>query len=198
MTFDMHAERQTELYNSIWAQDPNYGTKLVDVQDTVDHRILPHLKRHYVSWRWVRLVDFGAGDGRFLNALEAAKDCAIDCFGVDVYQPASLHAWFKQPMWEPLGQTFDYAISTDALEHLPPSKVRETLRNIALSAPHGFLRISLTEDRYGTERGLHLHETVWPADMWLTELTVIAGIKVTSYRVYLDDKGAERALEVYF
>lgn len=101
-------------------------------------------------------------------------------------------------MWlaEPVG--FDYVISTDALEHLPPSKVSRSLENIAKSAPHGFLRISLTEDRYGTERGLHLHESVFPVATWLT-LCRAAGIKITSYKVYLTGElSSPQALEIWF
>lgn len=199
MAIESHAVRQKALYEEIWSKDQSYGTAAKDVEDTVEHRILPHLRRLYIGWRALRVVDFGAGDGRFLRALEPRWPASIWGAGVDVYEPVEHKgfAWFKQPMWEPLNQTFDYAISTDALEHLPPGMIFATLRNIAASAPHGFLRISLTEDHYGTERGLHLHETVWPGHIWLLHLAG-AGIKTTSYRVYLDDNGADRALEVWF
>lgn len=186
-----HEQRQTELYQGIWASDHNYGTKLTDVYDTVEHRIRPHLNRLYYTGMPCHVIDFGAGDGRFLDHLVHKGT------GVDVYKPAhTTHYWHQQPMWEPIHQAYEYAISTDALEHLPPEKVAATLENIARCAPHGFLRISLTEDRYGTERGLHLHESVFSSDVWATML-LRAGIEATSYRIYLD-KGDERALEVYF
>lgn len=191
------AARQAELYNGIWQKDANYGTKMADVMDTVYHRIIPHMLR--VDNRLgQRVADFGAGDGRFLRELQAEGLCGTG-IAVDVYKPK--HApndvqWHQVPMWEANVQA-DYVISTDALEHLPPDRVDETLDAIAKTAPHGFLRVSLTEDRYGTERGLHLHESVFPSIEWLIRLKN-AGVVVTSYRVYLGDNAKELALEVWF
>lgn len=195
------AKRQIELYQGIWSEDRSYGTAAKDVRDTVCHRIMPHIERIQMeTHRPIRsVIDFGAGDGRFLKSLQSYK-VFYRLAGVDVYQPPDLGTywdWYQKPMWEPIAARFDYAISTDALEHLPPSKVHATLENIACCAPHGFLRISLIEDRYGTERGLHLHESVYPAAWWLQHCG-LNGIKVTSYRVYLADDGTERALEVWF
>lgn len=191
-------KRQEELYRGIWASDPNYGTAYSDVQDTVEHRILPHIRRLGICLNRSRIVDFGAGDGRFLEVLgNFGMDRGT---GIDLHTPNDLPHWVDwatAPMWlaEPNG--FDYVISTDALEHLPPSKVTASLERIAKAAPHGFLRISLTEDRYGTERGLHLHESVFPVDTWLG-LCKFVGIKITSYKVYRGDAGDDRALEVWF
>lgn len=193
-----HKERQTELYQSIWAADKSYGTALCDVKDTVEHRILPHIRRVYGGSNFT-LVDFGAGDGRFLAELGKTLGAYALMAGVDLYRPdvAPWGAyWYQQPMWEPTKRRYDYAISTDALEHLPPDMIEATVRNIAATAPHGFLRISLIEDRYGTERGLHLHESVFPSHVWCRFLGD-AGIEITSARVYFN-KGDEQAIEVYF
>ena len=191
-------KRQEELYRGIWAADPDYGTRWADVIDTVEHRILPHARRLSEYKDAPDVVDFGAGDGRFL--LELGRHGFKRALGVDLHTPDSRPNWvdwMQAPMWlaEPTG--FDYVISTDALEHLPPSKVSRSLENIAEAAPHGFLRISLVEDRYGTERGLHLHESVFPSIEWLF-YCAHAGIKVTSYKVYFGDDRKERALEVWF
>lgn len=196
---DDDAKRQTELYQRIWAADDNYGTRFIDVYDTITHRVKPHIERlareHHLPC--TRIIDFGAGDGRMLAMLENGLHPRPTRYvGLDVYKPDTYIDWLQQVMWEPIAEKFDYAISTDALEHLPPSKVPATLENIARCAPHGFLRISLIEDRYGTERGLHLHESVFPSVVWRYHIEK-AGMKITSYKVYLDDNG-ERALEVWF
>lgn len=192
--------RQEELYRGIWASDPDYGTAYSDVEDTVEHRIVPHLRRLGIDAHQSKIIDFGAGDGRFLKMLGNVLGESNRGTGVDLHIPEELPSWIDwvcAPMWlvQPTG--FDYVISTDALEHLPPSKVPQSLRNIGQSAPHGFLRISLIEDRYGTERGLHLHESVFPSMEWLF-LCAQAGIQVTSYRIYLGDDRKERALEIWF
>lgn len=190
--------RQEELYRGIWASDPSYGTAWKDVLDTVEHRILPHARRLRSFKERPDIVDFGAGDGRFL--MELGRHGFKRALGVDLHKPDTLPPWMDwitAPMWlaEPKG--YDYVISTDALEHLPPGKVFASLERIAQSAPHGFLRISLAEDRYGTERGLHLHESVFPAWQWL-KWCKSSGMKVASSRVYFDDEEKERALEIWF
>jgi hypothetical protein len=194
------AARQTELYKGIWAQDQDYGTAQRDVWDTVLNRIAPHMRRVLPSLARARVIDFGAGDARFLKCMWS--NCLLGYgVGVDVYEPEykpEWLSWIKEPMWLTHGPCVDYAISTDALEHLPPARVNDTLQAIANSAPHGFLRISLKEDRYGAARGLHLHESVFSSDEWLRRLRV-AGIWPTSYRVYIASAGGfEEALEVWF
>jgi hypothetical protein len=198
------AERQAELYTGIWEDDPSYGTKMTDVVATIYQRVVPHMLRLFNSDRFylkpgIHVADFGAGDARFLRELESARFCYRGT-AVDVYKPKNPPEWIdwrQVPMWEAGGIRADYAISTDALEHLPPDRVQESLDVIRHSAPHGFLRISLKEDRYGTERGLHLHESVFTSQEWLVRLCR-AGIVVTSYRVYLDDPATEAALEVWY
>ncbi len=196
------ATRQEILYSKIWAADPEYGTRHADVVDTVKHRIIPHMLR-VVPAVWKRnttVADFGAGDGRFLQELH--NECVLGwAVGIDLYEPTDKPhwmSWCRAPMWEAKDVFADYAISTDALEHLPPEYVDRSLACIAAAAPHGFLRISLKEDRYGTERGLHLHESVFSSREWVARLND-AGIFPTSVRVYYDQPGAvEAALEVWY
>jgi methyltransferase family protein len=193
------ATRQAVLYGNIWKEDPTYGTAARDVYDTVVNRIAPHMARLGIVRPRAHVIDFGAGDGRFLQAMwensYLGRGTGIDVYRPD-YQPAWMD-WRAQPMWEPAISEGDYAISTDALEHLPPDRVNEALDSIHNAAPHGFLRISLKEDKYGMERGLHLHESVFSSGEWMGRLGS-AGIWPTSYKVYLDNPVTEAALEVWF
>lgn len=186
-----HAARQSALYTGIWESDPHYGTRLSDVMDTVAHRIGPHLARTY--GRPVdRVIDFGAGDGRFLFTLYRDGLTRAGT-GVDLHQPSTLPSWcqwVQSPLWQPVNACAEYAISTDTLEHMPPDMVPAVIANILASAPHGFLRISTRQDIYGTERGLHLHETVEPPEWWLGQLD---GVALHSWRVY-----PGHALEVWY
>lgn len=178
-----HAQRQSDLYRGIWLADPDYGTRHADVEDTVDHRIVPHMHRVLMPAE-VRVVDFGAGDGRFLRALHRARWCDYG-MGVDLHEPERepWMDWRVCPLWDAEVSGFDYAISTDALEHMPTDMVPAVMDRIARSAPHGFLRISTRQDIYGTERGLHLHETVREPDWWLDRCRE-AMIEPSSWRIY--------------
>src|SRR5690606_3276648 len=141
------------------------------------------------------VVDFGAGDGRFLAAIWGSP--RLDgprLVGVDVYRPQTFGremTWVQKVLWE-ADVSGDYVISTDTLEHMPPSKVDAVLAKIAQCAPHGFLRIATKQDIYGTERGLHLHETVQGPDWWLERIRA-AGITPSSWRIYPGS-----AVEVWF
>jgi hypothetical protein len=193
VTAEEHAARQAALYQDIWAADPSYGTREADVKDTVIHRILPHMRR--LPEMPVTVVDFGAGDGRFLEELDWQRPIPRQHgIGVDVSEPehASWIEWHQQVLWQPLDVKADYAISTDTLEHIPTEMVPTTLKNIAVTAPHGFLRISTKQDIYGTERGLHLHETVEPPEWWLEQVRA-AGITPSSWRIY-----PGHAVEIWF
>lgn len=186
-----HAQRHAALYGGIWDADPSYGTRASDVQDTVDHRIGPHIARTLGGFARL-VVDFGAGDGRFL-AMLCARGLATRGLGVDLYRPQTLPAgvaWRQQALWEPVDASAEYAISTDTLEHMPPDMVPAVIANIHAAAPHGFLRISTRQDIYGTERGLHLHETVEPPEWWLARLSAF---DLHSWRVY-----PGHAIEVWY
>lgn len=179
-----HAERQETLYQSIWKQDPGYGTRQADVGDTVLHRIIPHMRRALGEDK-PKVVDFGAGDGRFLRTLHVYDWCGVGV-GIDVHEPDDQPHWMlwrRQVLWAPVADRADYVISTDTLEHMPQEMVPAVMGNIAAVANHGFLRISTKQDIYGTERGLHLHETVEEPDWWLARCRD-AGIEPTSWRVY--------------
>lgn len=200
------ATRQEVLYAKIWGADPGYGTRERDVIDTVAHRITPHMERiipGFADGAHITVADFGAGDGRFLREMDG-RGLLNAGIGVDVYEPTKKPEWMqwvRKPMWE-ADVKADFVISTDALEHLPPARVPAALMKIAAAAPHGFIRVSCKEDRYGTERGLHLHETVWSPETWLSEMWW-AGIKQPhSWRVYVDPIGVDAltnaALEVWY
>lgn len=184
-----HAGRQGELYGRIWGADPDYGTRMIDVWDTVDHRIAPHLSR---IGGVESVIDFGAGDGRFLTAMYHAGLMRTGV-GVDFHAPTDLPyciGWRRQSLWQPIDTVCEYAISTDTLEHIPPDMVPAVIENIRASAPHGFLRISTRQDIYGTVRGLHLHETVEPPEWWLDRLN---GFELHSWRIY-----PGHAIEVWY
>lgn len=195
---DAERARVEALYRGVWAADPAYGTRREDVLRTVQDRILPHMASLYGSTRPVSVIDFGAGDGRMLVEIGAGRDAPglpqTHLTGVDVWVPKDPPPgmWHQQPLWDPVMGRWDYALSSDTLEHLPEWAVPETLANIKNSAPHGFHRIATKPDSYGTKRGLRLHETVRPPEWWLERFAEV-GVNPTKFTVY---SGA--ALELYY
>ncbi len=192
----MLRDERSDLYRSIWERDPTYGTAPEWVADTVEHRIAPFMRRHGISGDVV--IDFGAGDGRYLVEMQQRGLCRMG-IGVDYLKPAAVPPnllWFAQDMSLALPHKgkVQFAISADALEHLPPSSVGPTLKNMTAAALHGWARVSLVEDTYGTSRGLQLHETLVSSSAWLQLFRMY--VRLLEYRVYLDADGKERALEV--
>lgn len=189
-----------KLYRDVWADNPHFGTAQEWVEDTVIHRILPFVRRHRSSpCSW---VDFGAGDGRYLHAIEAAgaltRGIGIDYHLPPIRSPNITHLRGSIANLAVCATPCDVAISADTLEHLPIREVDDALLNMIRVSPLGWARISLIEDPYGPKHGfVHLHEAVLPADEWMARLAAL-GAKVTEARVYYDHVPAkrERALEV--
>lgn len=123
-------------------------------------------------------VDFGGGQGVILDLLKR-KGLIKTGTGVDLV--AGRQPWFTQAAWEPLPKTFDFAISTDFLEHLPPETVEATVANIVASAPHGFHSISTRPDTATLAGGTPLHLTVKPGKWW-ADTFKRAGAKLQVYR----------------
>ena len=76
-------------------------------------------------------------------------------------------------------QGFDAVFCADVLEHIPPERVDDTLRNLRRAASKiAFLGIALFPDGFGPAViGKPLHLTVRPAEWWI-ERVVTAGFSV--------------------
>jgi hypothetical protein len=197
----MRGNSYDNLYRSIWETDPNYGTAVEWVQDTVDHRIGPFMARSGIR-KPCTAIDLGAGDGRYLKYMH---ECGLIYagIGVDFYRPDTVPpriAWVAAGMDDTslaLNDDYrcDFVISTDALEHVAPDELPQSLANMRHLAAHGWARISLIPDPYGKTRGLpELHLCLFSTEEWLNRLRA-AGMQIREYRLYFEGS-SERALEV--
>lgn len=203
-TAEQWKQELTDTYQTLHFPAPNpnrpvhrnYGA--APWVDSIIERVAPHFrwvhKRLYTNNGLNTLpsaIDFGAGKGVFLDELKSRKLIRSGT-GMDLIPGRS--PWLVQSMWEPVEGRWDLALSTDALEHLPPELVTQTLRNIRASAPHGYLRACTRPDMGGRKmnppRVLHL--TLWTPEKWLEEMRA-AGIEPRSYRVEVGE-----AIEVYY
>lgn len=170
--FDKHKAAQTAKLTDLYTKLHNAADQTYGMSEATAMKLLPRIQEalrmtcrklpHPVS-----AIDFGAGKGVLLDVLR--KEGLIGSgTGLDLVPGRT--PWLTQPMWDPVPVKFDFAISTDALEHLPPDLVPDALRAIRAAAPHGFLRICTRPDR-GLKSKEVLHLTVWSAPSWLQKLT---------------------------
>lgn len=174
-----------ELYTRAWAKNgygatPDFAARIMP--RIVEHLSLVHPPRGDKAQP--SIIDFGCGNGLFLASLLESRAVRAPACGVDVVRPPALLGagdiqFVTQPMWEPITGRWDFALSTDALEHVPSTLVLEALRVIRSAAPHGFLRISTRRDNAG---GTY-HLTVRPPEWWVAAVADAGGAPITTYRV---------------
>ncbi len=122
-----------------------------------------------------RVVDLGCGNA----ALERSF---VDYVGVDVSAfiisenrrrlPGSVfHRASLSDLSCLAGETFDLAVCSDCLEHLPPDRVAECLAEIAtVDAAVFYFCISTRPSKFKDKDGGPLHLTIWPPNRWRSAL----------------------------
>lgn len=174
--FDAQKRELTEVYSSLYDkcgyQPSVYALKIKQSS------LLKELDLHNPR----KIIDFGAGHGLVVKFLRDMRRF-VTVTGVDLIPgPGS---WLVQSAWEKVPTAYDFAYSTDFLEHLPPETVEATIKNIVETAPHGFHSISTRPDTTSGLLGLPkpLHLTVQAGPWWKKQFER-AGVTVTTYRHY--------------
>jgi 2-polyprenyl-3-methyl-5-hydroxy-6-metoxy-1,4-benzoquinol methylase len=132
------------------------------------HRFFDQIRRFIAPGD--RIIDFGCGSGLILEELAEnhsvlGVDIAENCLSVDVP--------FKQAcLWEPIGVEGDMGVCVDVLEHIPPEKVSDVIREIMACVPRCFFMACMLPDSR-TQKGAkgyeRLHLTVQGPDEWRAE-----------------------------
>jgi uncharacterized Rossmann fold enzyme len=112
-------------------------------------------------------ADFGCGTGRAVAELirrgypAIGVDIAANALEMDVpFVRAALWDTEKMPKVQ-------YGFSVDVLEHIPPTRLRDTLKAIYDACEVGaYLNIDTIPDSFGVWVGRTLHETVLPGEQW--------------------------------
>lgn len=137
------------------------------------------------------VIDFGCGTGRggFALALLGGMrvtmvDFVNNCLDEDVRNMLTTQAhrmrFVKADLEQPLppGVIAEYGYCTDVMEHIPPDKVDDVLKNILLAARHVFFSIATQPDSCGKLIGETLHLTVQPFSWWLEKFQTTFGATV--------------------
>jgi len=124
--------------------------------------------------RGCSVIDFGTGTG---DAALAFLSRGFDAWAVDISKEGLRHDLGKKflqgPLWAlPDGlPAADWGFCCDVMEHIPPNKVEESLRQMAGRVANCFFAISGVPDSWGKKIGETLHLTVKPADWWAGSLS---------------------------
>lgn len=114
------------------------------------------------------VIDFGCGTGRPAQRLRMAGlevtgiDFAFNCLDPDVSIP-----FVVANLWSLPRLSADWGYCTDVMEHIPPDRVDDVLRNIRASVRKGvYFQIATRADVMGKLVGEKLHLTVEPTTWW--------------------------------
>lgn len=125
------------------------------------------------------LLDFGCGKGGLIATI------------------AELHPEIKVAGYDPGNPEFqqlpkravDVVISTDAIEHIEPAHLDETLKIIgSLMQRCGCFRIACYPAKKSLPDGRNAHLIVQHPDWWREKLTSVMGVKIVSEKISVVDK----------
>lgn len=119
------------------------------------------------------VIDFGCGPGRLTQKLKGLGyrtrgiDFAANCLDQGVDVPLTIAC-----LWDlPEGLETEFGICCDVMEHIPPERVNDVLRGIAMSVSCAtFFNISTVADGFGRVIGEQLHLTIQDRDWWKARL----------------------------
>jgi cyclopropane fatty-acyl-phospholipid synthase-like methyltransferase len=125
------------------------------------------------------LLDFGCGKGGLIATIsELHPDISVA--GYDPGNPE-----FSQLPTKP----FDVVISTDAIEHIEPAYLEETLKAIGkLMTRCGCFRIACYPAKKNLPDGRNAHLIVKTPDWWREKLITLMGVKIASEQISIVDK----------
>lgn len=158
-----------QIYDEQYTDNPVYGEGMGGPTDWDGnmrkiYRSLGRLPKNIKS-----IVDVGCGQGFYLRQLAGP----FEIFGVEVSKVACETYLHDIPhacidiTQDPLGKTFDLAMSIGVLEHIEEADIDKALDAIRALAPNALLGIANHHDLF---RGVELHVTRRPVEWWVEKL----------------------------
>lgn len=124
------------------------------------------------------LLDFGCGKGGLIATISELHP-EISVMG---YDPGNVE--FQQLPKTPV----DVVVSTDAIEHIEPAHLTETLRTIgSLMQRCGCFRIACYPAKKSLPDGRNAHLIVQPPEWWREQLIAHMGVKIVSEEISVVD-----------
>ena len=130
----------------------------------------------------VSVLDFGCGQGGLIATINQLHP-GIELTGYDPGNPefASLP-----------DRTFDAVVSTDALEHVEPTYLDETLRMLGGKMNRcGFFRIACYPAKKTLPDGRNAHLIVELPEWWRMKIETVMGVKIVWEEISVVDKSSK-------
>jgi len=164
---------QQTLYNTMHVSHPGYRFRNQGMAMACDWLHLLTSKNGIRHDPWaepvISVVEIGCGNGRLCDLLSGMS---LDVTGVDIFDNDAVYnreryKFIKQDLIQTpypfKDNEFDYCLSFDVLEHLPPEAIAPALKEMGRISSNIFLAVSCTGGR-------PLHLTVKTPGWWLDRL----------------------------
>ena len=164
--------------------DKNYQRQLMQMHESskmFSHGIKAYkiVKDFIEEYKPTSLLDFGCGKGGLIATI-AELHPEIKVTGYDPGNP-EFQKLPKRPV--------DVVISTDAIEHIEPAHLNETLKTIgSLMERCGCFRIACYPAKKNLPDGRNAHLIVRPPEWWREQLINHMGVKIIREEISVVDK----------
>jgi cyclopropane fatty-acyl-phospholipid synthase-like methyltransferase len=146
------------------------------------YKAYPIVKDFLLQYQPTTLLDFGCGQGGLIRAI-VENHANIKCDG---YDPGNKN--FNQLP----SQIYDAVVSTDAIEHIEPVYLDETLRTISNKIGRcGFFRIACYPAKKQLPDGRNAHLIVKLPEWWREKILTTMDVKIVWEKIEIVDKTAK-------
>lgn len=152
---------ERKKYKQIWDNQKYTSPNAINFAKFVDKHVTS-----YINDEQTHLLEIGCGDSTTLNNLKNV--ISNNTYGLDIYIKEDSPYLFEATVWDMsfIKVPFDYTISTDVLEHIPPEMVEKTIKEIIRVTHVKTIHAISTKPAVKDYCGHKVHLTVKPLQWW--------------------------------
>ena len=160
-------EYEREKYRALWRDGKYRGPNAVPFADELSGVVFGNC------------LDIGCGDCATMDRLNESP--VVRCVGLDIVTeqcPGGRVVYAGEAWTMPFAdKQFDFTLSTDVLEHIPPDYITQTLYEIARVTKRATYHYISTWPAVTTYEGKQVHLTVRDADWWRAMFKEYCGVE---------------------